>query len=414
MADDDDIAEPASPGRTGRFGRRRKSQEAADGTEAVESDGLGMQSERAPEAAPAKAKRTRRQMPESTKRLLFIVAGVFVLVGSVGGFYLTSDAFESRVPVLVATRNIAVGETVSSADVASELMVTGSVPHIPWTVEAPLFFEGTVALQPMPLGGLVRYDMVAQVDTVPEGDELVVEVPLDVSLVTETVFEGELVLLVDPGIAPAPGNPGRPRNVIRDFTLTSFDGSQMRLILPAQEWADWTALLDEVGGTLMVKDLGPRADIAATSESLDAVWQSQWSQAAAEVAVVAAAAAPTAGPGELEVIVSLDASLVPSGVAAGSLVLLVDPGAAPLGNNEGRPRRVIGTLELENFSGGQMQMFVGPEDWQYWRSLPEVLGAAPMVLPVPPGTDVEDMSERLDAVWDEEWRRQLGEATGPA
>lgn len=409
MADSDDTDAAAAPGE-GRalFRRRARDGEPADGDEA------GLEPERAPDASPAKAKRTRRQLPESTKRLLFIIAGVLVLVGSVAGFYLTSDAFESRVPVLVAARDIEAGETVSAADFGSELIVTGSVPHIPWTADVPLSLEGTVALQPIPLGGLVRYDMVALVDTVPEGDELVVEVPLDLSLVTEEVTEGDLVLLVDPGVAPLPGDPGRPRQVVREFTLTSFDGSMMRLILPAQEWAEWTDLLSEVGGVLMVKDLGPRADVAATSESLDAVWQSQWSEAAAATAMAAAMAAPEAGPGELEVIVALDASLVPTDVAAGDLVLLVDPGAAPLGNNEGRPRKVIGTLELENFSGGQMRLFVGPEDWQYWRTLPDELGAAPMILPVPPGTDVEDMSGRLDAVWDEEWRRLLADATAPA
>ena len=405
MPDNDEIAEaaPATPGRALIRRRARESVPAEPDAQAEPGS-----------AAAAKAKKTRRQMPESTKRLLFIVAGVLVLVGSVGGFYLTSDAFESRVPVLVANRPIAVGETLSEADFGSELMITGSVPHFPWTVDAPLFFEGTVALQAIPAGGLVRYDMVALVDTVPEGDELVVEVPLDLSLVTEQVVEGNLVLLVDPGVAPAAGDPGRPRKVVREFTLTGFDGSQMRLILPAQEWAEWTALLDGVGGTLMVKDLGPLADVAATSTSLDAVWESQWSEALAEVAAAAEAVAPTAGPGELEVIVSLDASLAPSGVAAGDLVLLVDPGAPPLGNDDGRPRRVLDTLRLENYSGGQIQVFAGPEQWQYWRSLPEDLGATPMILPVPAGTDVEDMAARLDAVWDQEWRRQVAEASAPA
>ena len=236
-------------------------------------------------------------MPESTKKLLFILAGVLVLVGSVGGFYMTSDAFEQRVPVLVAGRYIAAGETLSAVDFTSELMITGAVPHIAWTDDAPAAFEGTVALQEIPAGGLVRYEMVALVDTVPEGDELVVEVPLDLSLVTEDVLEGDLVLLVDPGTAPTPDDPGRPRKVVREFTLESFDGAQMRLILPAQEWAEWTELLEEVGGTLMVKDLGPLADVEATSNSLNSVWQSQWAEAAAEVAAAVAAAPPTAGPG---------------------------------------------------------------------------------------------------------------------
>ena len=399
-------ATPAKPGRSLFRGKAREP-EPPEPQEPAEPGA-------APTAAPAKAKKARRQMPQSTKRLLIIVAGVLVLAGSVGGFYLTSDAFEERVPVLVAGRQISAGETLSAADFRSELMITGSVPHIGWTAGAPAFFEGTVALQPIPAGGLVRYDMVAQVDTVPEGDELVVEVPLDLSLVTEDVFEGDLVLLVDPGVAPAADSPGRPRTVVREFTLENFDGSQMRLILPAQQWAEWTELLEEVGGTLMVKDLGPLADVEATSESLDAVWESQWSEAVAEVAVEAEAVAPTAGPGELEVVVSFDAGLVPTPIADGDLVLLVDPGAAPLGNDAGRPRSVLDTLTLENFSSGQMQMFVGPEEWQYWLSLPDELGATPMILPVPDGTDVEDMSARLDEVWEQEWRRQVAAAIAPA
>lgn len=400
-------AAPAKPGRS-RLRRKAREPEPADPAEP------GTEPARAPEAAPAKAKKTRRQMPESTKRLLFILAGVLVLVGSVAGFYLTSDAFEQRVPVLVAGRDIAAGETLSPADLTSELMITGAVPHIAWTAGAPALFDGTVALQEIPAGGLVRYEMVALVDTVPEGDELVVEVPLDVSLVTEDVLEGDLVLLVDPGAAPTLDDPGRPRNVVREFTLESFDGARMRLILPAQEWAEWTALLEEVGGTLMVKDLGPLADVEATSESLNAVWAAQWSEALEEVAVAAEAAPPAAGPGELEVIVAFDAGLVPTPVADGDLVLLVDPGAAPLGNDPGRPRSVLDTLTLENFAGGQMQMFVGPEEWQYWLSLPDELGATPMILPVPSGTDVEDMSARLDEVWEQEWRRQVAVATAPA
>ena len=75
-----------------------------------------------------------------------------------------------------------------------------------------------VALQPIPLGGPVRWDMVAEVDTVPEGDELVVVVPLDLSLVTEGVSERDLVLLGRPrgrsggAEASAPG-PGRMAGV---------------------------------------------------------------------------------------------------------------------------------------------------------------------------------------------------------
>ncbi len=145
---------------------------------------------------------------------------------------------------------------------------------------------------------------------------------------------------------------------------------------------------------------------------LDAVWRDQWLDAVQEAALQAAAveAEPTAGPGELEVIVSLDAGLAPSGVGEGDLVLLIDPGAEPLGNDPGRPRSVIGTLELDNYTDGQMRMFVPPEEWLYWRSLPDDLGAAPMVLPVAEGTDTDDMAARLDAEWRTVWERSVTEA----
>ena len=367
----------------------------------------------APSPAAARAKRTRRQMPESTKRILLIIAGVFVLVVSVMGFYLTSDAFDERSAVLVAARPIEVGETLSSADFISDLVLVGSIPHIPWTPDAPFAFEGTVALQPIPAGSLVLHDMFIAAETAPVGVELEVIVPLDLSLVagTDGVFEGEEVLLVDRGAEPVEGDEGRPRRVVRQFELTNFDGSRMRLFLPPEEWAEWEALLEDVGGTLMVVDLGLGAEATETIMRLDAVWQDQWSEAVQEVAEAAVVVVePEAGPGELEVIVSFDTSLVPSGVAEGDLVLLVDPGAEPSGGDPGRSRSVIGSLELEDFDGGQMRMFVGPEEWLYWRTLPTELGATPMVIPVPEGTDLDDMAARLDAEWEAAWRNAVSDA----
>ena len=365
-----------------------------------------------PSPAAARAKRTRRQMPESTKRILLIIAGVFVLAVSVLGFYLTSDAFDDRSAALVAARPIEVGETLSSADFGSDLVLVGSIPHIPWTPDAPFVFEGMVALQPIPAGSLVLYDMFIAAETVPVGVELEVIVPLDLSLVTgaDGVFEGEEVLLVDPGAEPVEGDEGRPRRVVRQYELTNFDGSQMRLFLPPEEWAEWEALLEDVGGALMVVDLGLGAEATETTERLDAVWQDQWSEAVQEVALaVEVDVEPEAGPGELEVIVSFDTSLVPSGVAEGDLVLLVDPGAEPRGGDPGRSRSVIGSLELDDYADGQMRMFVGPEEWLYWRTLPVELGAAPMVIPVAEGTDVDDMAARLDARWKVAWEQSVAD-----
>ena len=120
-----------------------------------------------PELAPsaATAKKARRQMPESTKRLLFVIAGLFVLVGSVAGFYLTSDAFDERVAVLVAARDVDAGETLTAADFGSDLVVVGAIPYVAWTPETPSVFDGTVALQAIPAGALVRYEMLVEAST---------------------------------------------------------------------------------------------------------------------------------------------------------------------------------------------------------------------------------------------------------
>ena len=366
-----------------------------------------------PEASPAaaSAKRTRRQMPESTKRILFIVGGVFVLLASVLGFYQTSAAFDDRSPVLVAVRTIEPGETLGAADLVSALLLLEpSVPHVPWTDGAAFDFEGKVALQPIPAGALVRHDMVIEAETVPVGVQLEVVVPLDLTLATEGVADGEIALLVDPGVEPVAGDAGRPRQVVREFKVTNFDGSRMRLFLPPEEWAQWEALLEEVGGTLMVKDLGVGADPAETTQRLDDVWAAQWSAAVDQIEQAAATAEPVAGPGELEVIVSLDASMVPSGVAEGDLVLLIDPGIQPDGALSGRARSVVQTLELKNYADGQMQMFVLPNEWVRWQEMPEKLGGTPMVLPVPEGTDVDEMITQLDAEWWAAWQRAIADA----
>ena len=270
-----------------------------------------------------------------------------------------------------------------------------------------------MALQAIPAGSLVRFEMLLEAEALLDGVGLEVIVPLDLSLASDEVSEGKSVLLVDPGVDPVEGDEGRPRQVVRQFRLTGFEGSQMRLLLPPEEWAQWEALLEDVGGTLIVVDLEPGADVEETMRRLDTVWAAQWAAKVAEVAQSIAAAEPEAGPGELEVIVSLDAALAPSGVAEGDLVLLIDPGAEPLGNDPGRARSVIGTLELVNYAGGQMQMFVGPEEWLYWRSLPDDLGAAPMVLPVAEGTDVDDIIERLDAQWHAAWEKSVAKSLEP-
>ncbi|MYG98021.1 MAG: hypothetical protein F4011_03840 [Acidimicrobiaceae bacterium] len=420
-ADVHDEAAPAGRVRFRRRGKARSPEASAPETGAPEADGSVSGQPAEPDAAressprAARAKKTRRQMSAGVKRFLLIVAGLLVLVASVLGFYMTSDAFDERVLVLVAARDIGDGDTVSAADFGSApVLLDPSVPHVPWTESAPFFFEGMVAVQPIPAGSLAFFEMVREPESGAEGSELEVIIPLDLVMATQGVSDGEEVLLVDPGQPASEVDPGRPRQVVRSFRLTNFEGSQMRLFLPPEPWAEWEALLEAVGGTLMVVPLGDGGDPDEMTQRLDAVWQAQWSadvEAIAQAASEAEAEAEeVAGPGELEVIVSLDTSLVPSGVYEGDLVLVIDPGAEPLGNDPGRPRRVIDTLRLENYAAGQMRMFLPPEEWQHWRSLPDELGGTPMVLPVPAGSDIDDMSARLEAAWQAAWQQSVTEA----
>ena len=404
---DNDGTDEAAPAKRGRSLFRRKAREP-EPPDSAESAGSGIQPEPEPAAAPAKAKRTRGQLPDSTKRIVFVVVGVFVLVASVMGFYLTSDAFDDRVSVLVAARPIEYGETVTAADFGFERVVVGAIPHVPGTPLEQSLFEGRVAVQPIPAGALVRHDMFIEVETV--GVQLEVIVPLDLHLATDDVADGDLALLVDPGVEPVEGDDGRPRRVVRQFELTNFDGSQMRLFLPPEEWAEWEALLEAVGSPLIVVDLNPGDDAEETTQRLEAVWREQWTQAVEEVAQAAAETEPKAGPGELEVIVSLDSSLSPSGASEGDLVLLIDPGVAPDGADAGRRRSVLQTLTLQNYADGQMKMFVPPGEWVRWLAMPAELGGTPMVLPVPVGSDVDEMIRALDAEWEAAWRNAVAEA----
>ena len=58
-----------------------------------------------------------------------------------------------------------------------------------------------------------------------------------------------------------------------------------------------------------------------------------------------------------------------------------------------------------------MRLFVAPEEWVAWKALPVELGGSPMVLPIPVGTDIDDMSQRLNTEWIAEWQLAINEAS---
>ena len=344
----------------------------------------------------------RRAVPPSTRRILLVILSVFALVGSLGGFYFTADAFDDRTPVLVAAVDIPEGEFVSTADLTSAQALLGDIPHVPWTPEAADVFEGLVATRPIAAGTPVLEEMFTLRETAPIGEELEIFVALDTGLSPTEVLQGDTVLLIDPGVPPAIGDPGRPRMAFRSLELTEFDGSRVRLFVPPEEWLAWRSLPEELGASPLALPVSLGGDPEELARQLNDGWYEEWS---AEIVPdpPLPAPPPEPGPGEMEVRLELDVALAPSGIAQGETVLLVDPGRLPAGDDPGRPRSVLQPLELELFDGREVRLFVSPEGWAAWRTLRGDLGAPPLAVPIPGGTDVEDMTRRLDAAWRSEW-----------
>ncbi len=346
----------------------------------------------------------------SRRRLVLVLLGVLVLVGGAAGYLYTSGFFgEEPQQVLVAAVDIVRGGAVSEGDFAGVTVDVGDIPHIAWSPESAAALGGLVALVPIPSGAIVHGGMFLDPADAASGDELEVVVPLDASLVPSLLQQGDLVLLVDPGAPPVEGDPGRPRQVFQWLELRDFDGASVRLFVPPEEWVQWRDVQTVLGSAPQVLPVPPDGDPEAMALNLNEVWTAEWE---ADVRLIEAALpvpepVHEAGPGELEVIVPLDTRLVPSGVQEGDLVLLVDPGVEPTGGDVGRPRRVLRTLELQDFEGTSVRLFVPPREWQEWRLLEAEIGAVPQALQVPEGTDPTQMAAELDAVWESRYRQAV-------
>ncbi|WP_419944367.1 SAF domain-containing protein [Candidatus Poriferisodalis sp.] len=367
--------------------------------------------ERETEGADALAadERKRFSLSPRGRRTALVAAGLVGMLVSVAGFVIVSDAFDSRSEVLVAARDITVGEILSASDFTSDSAVMGGIPHIPYTDEAPFSFDGMVATHDVVAGTPILFDMVIARAAGPVGNQLELLVPLDTSLETTELSIGDTVLLIDRGQEPSLEDSGRPRQVIRSMELRDLDGTSLRLLLTPAEWGEWRQLLRFLGASPLVRKVPLGGDTDTFAEGLNEVWADEWEAAVARLQESRPPPGPLPGPGELEVRLGLDTSLTVTDVRDGDRVLLIDPGAAPEPDDDGRPRSVIMEMTLNNYAAGVMRMFVTPEDWIAWRALPVRLGANPMVLPIPAGTDVDDMRARLDAAWQAEWtgNRQL-------
>lgn len=365
---------------------------------------------------PAPAKRARRKLSDSTRRLFFAVGGGLLAVLSVAGFYFTSSAFDSGSDVLVAAVEIPEGDVITSALLTSARAQPGDIPHLPFSPEAIAAFEGMLAAHTIPAGSIMHGRMAVASLSQPVVDELELLVPLDTSLATSGVAAGDEVLLVDPGRLPTAEDPGRPRSVIEPVVLRDFDGATLRLLLPPEEWSSWRTMLSDLGASPMVMPVPLGGDAAEFGQRLDSVWQGEHETLLARIEALRPVVQPEpqAGPGEIEVWVPLDASLAASGVKEGDRALLIDPGVEPAGDDIGRPRSVIDSIVIQNYSEGRMRLFLPPEEWIFWHTLPDELGGAPMVLPVAPGTDEVQFADVLDEQWRVTYEAALRDIAVPA
>ena len=415
----------------------------------TDSDPFRLPEDVAAEAQPeaATGRRARAQMPVSTRRILLIILGVFVLAGSVAGFYFVSDAFDKRTPVLVAAVDIQKGDTVGAGHFTSDSAVMGSIPHIAYTPDAQLAFDGFTASQSIPAGTVILGDMFIP-PTLPGPGDLELTVLFDTSLLTSPAFNGDTVLIVAPGVEPTAEDPGRPQEAIDTLVLSNYQDGSMTMFFSPEELGERSAwkLLPEVIGAapqIMLVPLG--ADPEEFARLINAAWLSEWETRAAAAALLAeqSQAEPAeevtadsdsgalesqresaAARGELELTVQFDTSLLTSPAQNGDTVLVVDPGMEPAaGETEpvpsfdstasgpGRPPKAITHLELSNYEDGSMTMFFRPreelEDWSAWRLLPEAIGATPQIMIVPSGIEPERFAHRINAAWHLEWEAKV-------
>ena len=338
--------------------------------------------------------------------MLVAAAGVLIAASSVAGFGWTAAAFDERVAVMVAARDLPEGHVLAAADVDAALVLPGSVPHLAWGADAAQALAGLALVHRVPAGSLVTYEMLTAPASGPFGDLLEVHVPIDASLSPAGIAEGEVILLIDPGAAPSAGGTGRPRQVIDTLVVESLAGSALRLYAPPEQWVRWQTLGSRLRAVPMALPVPLGGNPAELAAALDAVWAADHEQAAAADSPLGSAWETAGQPGLLPSVLAVDASLSPSGIAQGDTALLVDPGVPLDAATGGRPRSVLRPVTLDHYRDGLLGIWAAPAEWVWWQNLPQRLGAAPLVLRVEPGTDTGQIAADLNDAWHAEWERR--------
>ncbi len=116
--------------------------------------------------------RARALAPSTKRRMPWIALGLLLVFGSGLAFAAWSRATSTRVAVLVASHDVAAGQTVGDDMVTTtEVEVGPGVPTLPAGDRAAVV--GQVARGPIPAGTLLSAEMVTDGDAVPAGQAVV-------------------------------------------------------------------------------------------------------------------------------------------------------------------------------------------------------------------------------------------------
>ncbi len=103
-------------------------------------------------------------------------------------------------------------------------------------------------------------------------------VPVDVSLSASGVAQGDLALLVDPGVPLDAASGGRPRSVLRTVRLDHYRDGLLGVWAEPAEWVWWQSLAQRLGAAPMLLRVSPDADTDAVSADLNEAWRTDWEQ----------------------------------------------------------------------------------------------------------------------------------------
>ena len=185
-----------------------------------------------------------RAVAPSTKRMPWIALGLLLVFGSGLAFAAWSRATSTRVVVLVASNDVAAGQTVGDDMVTTTEVEVGPGVHTLSAGERAAVV-GQVARGPIPAGTLLSPQMVTDGDAVPAGQAVVGAVLAPGAYPTAALRPGDPVQLIE---AAGSGESNQPRTLgaARVWAITSPDapgasGLFVSLLVPQDRAVDATS-----------------------------------------------------------------------------------------------------------------------------------------------------------------------------